>query len=63
MLDNRLLVNSQRHQDLQATVGMCSSMMGGVCITSGTTMVEDQIKVWTASSAAVFDAMALGHIY
>jgi hypothetical protein len=63
MLDNRQLVNSRRHQDLRVTVGMSSLMMVGVSITSGTTMVVGRIKAWTATSAVVFDAMALGHIY
>jgi hypothetical protein len=37
--------------------------MGDVSTTFGITMVEDQTKVWTVTSAVVFDAMALGHIF
>jgi hypothetical protein len=63
MPDNRQRANFQQRLVLRVTVGMFSLTMEGASTTFGITMVEDQTKVWTVTSAVVFDAMALGHIF
>jgi hypothetical protein len=63
MLANQQQGSSQQRVVHRVTAGMFFLMMVGVSITSGITMVGDQIQAWTATFAAVFDAMALGHTY
>jgi hypothetical protein len=63
MLANQPQGNFQQRVVHRVTAGTFSLTMVGVSTTSGITMVGDQIQAWTATFAAVFDAMALGHIY